>query len=98
MAHGPVDDESKDLHAGCIELLLSTTQDIARDVRAPKHQEHAVGGGGGGKRVADVEKGCPVNQHDVELGSKIPENPRPVARLEKLSGANGRRTRRNQEE
>ena len=42
MATAPVDDESEDLAAGCIDLLLSLTQDVARDVRAPKYQEHAV--------------------------------------------------------
>lgn len=42
MALGPVDDESEDLPAGRIDLLLSLAQDVARDVRAPKHQEHAI--------------------------------------------------------
>ena len=42
MAPAPVDDESEDLPAGCIDFVLSLTQDVARDVRAPKYQEHAV--------------------------------------------------------
>ena len=42
MTLGPVDDQSEDLPAGCIDFVLSLTEDVARDVRAPEHQEYAI--------------------------------------------------------
>ena len=42
MTLGPVDDQSEDLSAACIDFVLSLAQDVARDVRAPEHQEYAI--------------------------------------------------------
>ena len=42
MTLGPVDDQSEDLPAACIDFVLSLAEDVARDARAPEHQQYAI--------------------------------------------------------